>query len=145
VPPEPAPRRTSWWLLLAAAALVCSRAAYRGAVQAARAYGEAVAVAFDLHRLDLYAALHLPLPARAEDEPALGAEISLRWRQGRAPSGPLDHTSAHSQTDINPSQHTRQCLPPIRVGHPGPRHLADTARAWSGQPTKASAQVSHIR
>jgi hypothetical protein len=98
--------RCGWWLLLPAAALLCSRAAYRGAVRTARAYGEAIAVAFDLHRLDLYAALHLPLPARAEDEQAIGEEISLRWRQGKAPSGPLDHTSHHSQTDIVPSTRT---------------------------------------
>jgi hypothetical protein len=54
--------------LLAAAAVgggaIVVLASYVGAVQAAAGYGDLLRAAFDLHRFDLYAALHWPLPER---------------------------------------------------------------------------------
>lgn len=70
-----------WWLLLAALPLLVSCAAYRGAVEAALAYAEAVHTSFDLHRFDLLKAVHLPLPADPAAEARLGAELSALWRQ----------------------------------------------------------------
>ncbi|MFD4637844.1 hypothetical protein ACFWN2_11050 [Lentzea sp. NPDC058436] len=75
--------RAGWWLLLPLGLLVAARLAYRGCVQAAVAYGEAVEAAFDLHRFDLYEALHLPLPADVEAEKQDNRRLSAFWRQGR--------------------------------------------------------------
>jgi hypothetical protein len=70
------------WLLVALVPLLLAWVAYRSAVVAAMAYGEAVRVAFDLHRLDLYAALHLEVPHDPQAERKLGASLSDHWRQG---------------------------------------------------------------
>ncbi|MEU8827157.1 hypothetical protein [Streptomyces sp. NPDC048636] len=74
--------RSQWWLLLALAPAVICWAAYAAAVHAAVAYGEVLAVAFDLHRFDLLAALHLPLPDDRATERTANAELSRLWRQG---------------------------------------------------------------
>jgi hypothetical protein len=73
---------SGWWLLLVAIPLLVSWIAYRGAIQAAMAYGEAVVVAFDLHRFDLTAALHLALPADDRAERLANAQLCDFWRQG---------------------------------------------------------------
>jgi len=57
--------------------LLLAWVSYRSAVVAAIAYGEAVRVAFDLHHLDLYAALHLELPHDPQAEQKLGKRLSL--------------------------------------------------------------------
>ncbi len=57
-----------WWLTVAAGCLALAAVAYRAAVAAAVAYGESIAAAFDLHHLDLLAALHLPAPANTAEE-----------------------------------------------------------------------------
>ncbi|MDT0343879.1 hypothetical protein [Streptomyces litchfieldiae] len=74
--------RSGWWLALALVPLALSWISYRGAVQAALAYGESVQVAFDLHRFDLLAALRLAAPAGQADERALNVQLSDLWRQG---------------------------------------------------------------
>lgn len=74
--------RTGWWLLLALIPVVVAAAAYHGAVQTARAYGESVHVAFDLHRFDLLTALRVPRPATHGDEVAKHAQLNDLWRQG---------------------------------------------------------------
>jgi len=73
--------RTGPWILLAGAPLVLSVVAYRGAVQVALAYAEAVCASFDLHRFDLLRLLHLPLPADHETEMTLNTTLCLQWRQ----------------------------------------------------------------
>jgi hypothetical protein len=70
------------WLLVALVPFLVAWTSYRSAVVAAMAYGEAVRVAFDLHRLDLYTALHLELPHDPAAERKLGASLSDHWRQG---------------------------------------------------------------
>ncbi|WP_256788916.1 hypothetical protein [Frankia sp. AvcI1] len=72
---------TGWWLLIAAVPVLASAAAYRGAVAAAVAYADAVRVCFDLHRFDLIAAVHLPLPANRGEEVAVSTALSVQWRQ----------------------------------------------------------------
>jgi hypothetical protein len=70
-----------WWLLVPAACLLLAWISYRGAVAAAIAYGEGIRSAIDLHRFDLLAALHLPLPATLEQERAVNEQVSLFLRQ----------------------------------------------------------------
>ncbi|MEK8170988.1 hypothetical protein NKH77_19840 [Streptomyces sp. M19] len=80
--------RSGWWLALALVPAAVSVLAYRGAVQAALAYGDAVRAAFDLHRFDLLAALRLPLPGSVAEERALAGTLCAHWRQGcRRPRG----------------------------------------------------------
>ncbi|MFF5234400.1 hypothetical protein [Dactylosporangium sp. NPDC000521] len=74
----PSPR----WLPLALVPLGVGFLAWRGALQAALAYGEAVRVAFDLHRFELHTALRLPLPATRADEIAAARGLCDLWRQG---------------------------------------------------------------
>ncbi|GGK00620.1 hypothetical protein GCM10011583_35100 [Streptomyces camponoticapitis] len=83
--------RTGWWLLLALAPLLLSALAYHAAVHAAPAYGQAVRVCFDLHRFDLYPALHLPLPDDPEQERRMNTDLSAFWRQGRALEAGYEH------------------------------------------------------
>lgn len=73
--------RSGWWLLLALAPAAVAAGAYRGAVRAAVLFGEAVAVAFDLNRMELIRALRLPLPADSVAERRLFAELCAFWRQ----------------------------------------------------------------
>lgn len=80
-----------WWALLLLLPAVGSAAAYRGALHAALAYGEAIDVAFELHRFDLYRALHLPLPADSDTERRLVRSLCLLWRQGVVPSAPTGY------------------------------------------------------
>ncbi|MEU9351207.1 hypothetical protein AB0D65_09320 [Streptomyces griseoloalbus] len=83
--------RTGWWLLLALIPLLLSRLAYHAAVHAALAYGQAVRVCFDLHRFDLYPALHLPLPGDPAQERRVNEALSAFWRQGGPMEAPYEH------------------------------------------------------
>ena len=69
-----------WWLALAPACLGLAAASYAAAVAAAHGYGESLDAAFDLHHLDLYRSLGLPVPestaAEREAARALGALLS---------------------------------------------------------------------
>ena len=82
---------TGWWPLLAAVPLALSRLAYLGAVHTAVGYGEALRVAFDLHRFDLLRALHLPLPADQDAERAANATLCTMWRQDPSARLTYDH------------------------------------------------------
>jgi hypothetical protein len=62
--------------------------AYHASVHSALAYGEAVEAAFDLHRLDLVRALHVPLPEDPTAEVAVATQICDHWRQGVPMSSP---------------------------------------------------------
>jgi hypothetical protein len=73
---------SGWWVFVALVPLAASWIAYRGAVLAAAAYGESVDAAFDLHRFDLTAALHLPLPADDTAERVANTALTEFWRQG---------------------------------------------------------------
>lgn len=73
-----------WWRLLVAVPLVVAIVAYQGAVQAAIAYGEAVHVAFDLHRADLFKAMRVKTPDQ-NTETGTGRQLCDLWRQGVPP------------------------------------------------------------
>ena len=70
-----------WWLLIPAAALFLARLSYMGAVSTAVTYGESLQAAFDLHRLELWKALHIPLAADLESERKTNQLISDFFRQ----------------------------------------------------------------
>lgn len=65
-----------WWLLTPAVALGLAWLSYRAACAAAQVYGDGLETAFDLHRLDLRAALHLPIPRTLEEERRLNEELN---------------------------------------------------------------------
>ena len=102
--------RTGGWLLLALAPLLLSRLAYRAAVHAALAYGQAVRVCFDVHRFDLYPVLHLPLPEDPDQERRFNETLSAFWRQG----GPMGTRYEH------PEPAPEQCCRRPRPGEPPP-------------------------
>jgi hypothetical protein len=79
------------WLLVPAGCLALAWLAYRAAVSAATAYGESIRAAVDLQRFTLLEALHLPLPATAEDERALNARLSRFLLQGVPLDAPYQH------------------------------------------------------
>jgi hypothetical protein len=56
------------WLLVPVATALLSWVAYQAAVQTALKYGQAIRVAFDLHRFDMLHGLHYPLPATLAQE-----------------------------------------------------------------------------
>jgi hypothetical protein len=72
---------SGWWLAVSVVPLALAYVCYRGALSSAIAYGEAMASAFDLHRFDLLAALHLALPANPADESALNTRLTRFWLQ----------------------------------------------------------------
>ena len=59
-----------WWMSIALVTALLAWGSYRAAIAAARSYGEVIYAAFDLHRFDLLAALHLPLPVNSAAERA---------------------------------------------------------------------------
>ena len=83
-----------WWLLVPAACLLLAWLSYRGAVAAAVAYGEGIHAGIDLHRFDLLAALHLPLPSTLEQERAINEQLSLFLRQNWPADFVYDHEAA---------------------------------------------------
>jgi hypothetical protein len=70
------------WSALTAAPLVLSMIAYQSAVAAARAYGETIKAAFDLHRFSLLEQMHLPMPVNRNAEVAFNNTLYLFLRQG---------------------------------------------------------------
>ncbi|MEV0567780.1 hypothetical protein [Dactylosporangium sp. NPDC050588] len=84
-----------WWPLLLIPAAVCALS-YLGAVRAAVAYGEAVHLAFDMHRFALYRAANVALPATREDEMDVARQLCDLWRQGLPPA--FGYTSSPEAT-----------------------------------------------
>ncbi|WP_148085994.1 hypothetical protein [Actinocorallia herbida] len=70
---------SGWWRALALVPLAGARLAYLAAVHAALAYAESVDTVFDLHRFDLLAAMHLPLPDDHRAEVVANRRLSAFW------------------------------------------------------------------
>jgi hypothetical protein len=66
----------SWWMLVPIGTLMLAWLAYRAALTAAKNHGELLETAFDLHRFDLIAALHYPLPADPDEEYDFNTKLS---------------------------------------------------------------------
>ena len=79
------------WLGVPVACGLLAVLAYRAAVAAGLAYGEAIRAAFDLHRFDLLRALHLPLPPDRSTECERNAELSEFLIQGTEVDFRYDH------------------------------------------------------
>lgn len=95
-----------WWLFLAAVPAAIAVAAYRAAVSSAYAYGEAIRVAFDLHRFDLYPALRVDTPASPTAERALNESLCAWWRQGAERARPYVHpTPDPARQDVDGRPH----------------------------------------
>jgi hypothetical protein len=71
-----------WWLMVPLGAVLLAVLSYRAAISAAIAYGLTLESAFDLHRFDLLAALHLPLPPDRTTERSANKKLSDFLRQG---------------------------------------------------------------
>jgi hypothetical protein len=69
-----------WLVGCIAAALLGARLAYRAAVSAAETYGAMIGLAFDRHRFDLLAALHVPLPPDSVTEHQVNQQLTARLR-----------------------------------------------------------------
>ncbi|GAA1939358.1 hypothetical protein [Kitasatospora viridis] len=74
----------AWWMLLLAP-IVCALSYYGTALAAARTYRDLVLAATDLHRFDLYAAVHWPPPADPSQDVASGRALTEFLRRGIPP------------------------------------------------------------
>ena len=113
---------SGWWVLVAAIPAAIARLAYVGAVHSAISYGEAVTVAFDLHRFDLLTQLHLTLPADIKQERTIASQVSLMWRQGVLPTLSYDHGAAPEAGREPPgghALHATEAAAPAAVAHTG--------------------------
>ena len=72
--------RHGWWNLVWIIALALSVLAYRAGVAAASHLSTVLAAAFDLHRFDLIAGLHMPLPGDPATETACNGALSAFLR-----------------------------------------------------------------
>ena len=124
---------SGWWVLVAAIPAVVARLAYVGAVHSAMSYGEAVTVAFDLHRFDLLTQLHLPLPADIGQECKIASQVSRMWRQGVPLALSYDHGPAPEAGREPPGGHALHATEPRRHRRGGAHGDAD--RPAGGKPT----------
>ena len=72
-----------WAFLVALFSLILSSFCYKGAVEAAEQYSIVIRTAFDLHRFDLYKALHWPLPSSLSEESPSVKNSELETVQGQ--------------------------------------------------------------
>jgi hypothetical protein len=95
--------RQGWWLLLPLFLIVVAWLSYRAAVTAAHAYGLQMQVAFDLHRFDLLAALHVPLPGDSQAEPKIYKPIQQLLSRGcSAEESPLVYSHPEPAVPTRP-------------------------------------------
>ncbi|MEU5402848.1 hypothetical protein ABZ348_26530 [Streptomyces sp. NPDC005963] len=80
-----------WWVLLTMVPLALAVLSHRCALAAVPVYRTAVQNAFDLHRLDLLRALHLPLPSDTAAERLLATSLCDTWHRGTFLPTPYDH------------------------------------------------------
>jgi hypothetical protein len=73
------------WLAVPITTALLSWIAYRAAVRTARTYGQALCLAFDLHRFDMLQALHYPLPTNPTQEQAFNERLSEFFMSGCHP------------------------------------------------------------
>jgi hypothetical protein len=83
------------WRLLPVAIIVLARISYQAAVLAAFSYGQALHVAFDLHRFDMLKALHYPLPGNRAEELRLNQQLGDFFTTG----APIDAAYAHDDEE----------------------------------------------
>jgi hypothetical protein len=87
------------WLLLPLLTALLAWTSYHGAVRAAAAYGQALFVAFDLHRFDMLEALHYPLPANLDDELDFNQRLAEFFMHGVPMEEAYCHAQEHRHAD----------------------------------------------
>jgi len=80
----------SWWFLLPVVFFLAGGLSYAGAVATARQHATLLATAYDLHRFDMLAGLHIALPKTPEDERASNEMLSgfLKYAERLVVAGP---------------------------------------------------------
>lgn len=92
--------RLDVWSVVPAVFVLFAAIAYRGARSVAERYGDALCVAFDLHRFDMVRALHRKLPRTPESELTENEELSnflaqsLPWPKKTRRGWSYDHGSS---------------------------------------------------
>jgi hypothetical protein len=94
------------WLVVPAVSLALSLLSYRGALNAALLYGVGLETAFALHRFDMLAAMHLPLPENHKVERKANSNLSELFQYGRGAIKPRQlityrHPSEHQDKPSN--------------------------------------------
>jgi hypothetical protein len=79
------------WRLLPLGIVVLAWISYQAAVRAAAGYGQALFVAFDLHRFDMIRALHYPLPNSRAEELAFNQRLTDFLTVGVVPDDDYQH------------------------------------------------------
>ncbi len=72
----PIAARGHWWFLASATLVAAAWISYRGAIAVARRHANTLAAAYDLHRFDLLASMHVPLPPDPDAEWKTNGKIS---------------------------------------------------------------------
>jgi len=70
----------AWWAVIPG--LLVALLAYRWTLTQAKIYGDLLEASFDLHRFDLYKALHWPLPQNTLDEKEAGERLTFYLHRG---------------------------------------------------------------
>jgi hypothetical protein len=73
------------WRVLPIFIVLLAWVSYQAAIRAAANYGQALFVAFELHRFDMIRALHYPLPTTLAEERALNEQLTRFFVEGRIP------------------------------------------------------------
>jgi hypothetical protein len=79
------------WHLLPLGIIALAWISYQAAVRAAASYGQALFVAFDLHRFDMIRALHYPLPNSRAEELAFNERLTDFLTVGVVPNDDYQH------------------------------------------------------
>lgn len=83
----------AWWAI--PVGLFVAWFAYGWMLESASTYGDLLEAAFDLYRLELYKALHFPLPQNPDEERKLGQQLTeYLWRGGYRNQPDFVHSDA---------------------------------------------------
>jgi hypothetical protein len=75
--------RWGWWIIIPLGTLGLSYLSYRAAITTAIGFGDSIQAAYHLHRFDMLAALHLPLPADRAAEICSNQQLSNFLKDSR--------------------------------------------------------------
>jgi hypothetical protein len=92
------------WRALPVAIILLSLISYQAAVRAAANYGQALFVAFDLHRFDMIKALHYPLPTNLDAERRFNKRLADFFSE--RPDSDIDDDYAHGDDGLKRQQGT---------------------------------------
>jgi hypothetical protein len=96
--------RLDGWSLLPAALLLLAIVPYRGAIVAASRHGVLLATAYDLHRFDMLASMHMPLPRDRHQERIQNERLSIFLTNGEDATRGTYWTYRHDPTSLSANQ-----------------------------------------